>query len=93
MVKSRGCSAREPGFDFQHPPDSSPPRVIPVPGDLKHSSGLHGQQAYVWCTDKHLDSTCFLKKSVKDKGKLSMFIDGGKDRTEREIDSNIKMMT
>lgn len=32
-------------------------------------------------------------RSVKDKGNLSMFIDGGKGRTEREIDSNIKMMT
>lgn len=43
---------------------------------------MYGAQTYM-----------FLKKSVRDKGNVSMFIDGGKDRTEREIDSNIKMMT
>jgi hypothetical protein len=35
----------------------------------------------------------FFLKSVRDKGNLSMFIDGGKDKTEREIDSYIKKMT
>lgn len=83
VVKSRGCSAREPGFDFQHPHDSSPPQVIPVPGDLKHPSDTAGIRMV------HRQTF----RSVKDKRNLSMFIDGGKGRTEREIDSNIKMMT
>ena len=39
-VKNTDCSFRGPGFNSQHPHDSSQPSITPVPRDLMPSCGL-----------------------------------------------------
>jgi hypothetical protein len=51
MVKSTGCSSSELGFNSQHPPGGPQVSITPVPGNLKPSSGLRGDQACTWCTN------------------------------------------
>ena len=41
-VKSTDCSFRGLEFDSQHPEAGTQASVIPAPGDLAPSSGLHG---------------------------------------------------
>jgi hypothetical protein len=47
VIKSTGCSSREPKFKSQH--DSSQLSVTAVPRDTTSSSGFPGYQAYMWC--------------------------------------------
>lgn len=49
--KKKSCASRRLTFhDTQHPHSSSQPSV---PEYLTPCSGLHGHQAYMWCTATH----------------------------------------
>jgi hypothetical protein len=47
VVKSTGCSSRGTRFSPQHPHGGSYPSIIPIPKDLKTSSGLWEHCTYV----------------------------------------------
>ena len=51
VVKSIGCSSREPRFKSKHQHGSQQPSVALVPGNLMLSSILCGHQAHKRCTD------------------------------------------
>ena len=48
MVKSAGCSCKEPRFNSQHPHGGSQPSITPAPGDLMLSSGLCGHCMHMY---------------------------------------------
>jgi hypothetical protein len=60
IVKSTGCSSRDPGFDSQHPRGSSPLSNASsrrYDDDLTTSSGLYRHLAQKWCTHIYADKT------------------------------------
>ena len=54
-VKSTSCPPRGPGFDSKHPHGSSQLSVNPVPGHLMPSPDFFRHQAYLQCTDIHIN--------------------------------------
>lgn len=65
LLKSTGCSSREPRFDSLHPHRGSQLSVTLVPGNLIPSSELCGHQAGMLYTDVHARQTPIHIKSDK----------------------------
>jgi hypothetical protein len=67
VFRSVGFSSKGPGFDSQHPHDSSQLCLTSDPGGMVPFSGLYKHQAYIWYTNIHAGKTPvhIKKKSLK----------------------------